>query len=93
MAASDIDILRFKRDMDQAIAVANREIIHPLIPKLRVIRFCRWLCRSRDYAVVIFKPHSRSPLKTTVMRLTIKKLTNFADTGKCMRKRVKRSTR
>ena len=34
MAASDIDILRFKRDMDQAIAVANREIIHPLIPKI-----------------------------------------------------------
>ena len=33
MAASDIDILRFKRDMDQAIAVANREIIHPLIPE------------------------------------------------------------
>ena len=32
MAVSDIDIQRFKRDLDQAIAVANREIIHPLIP-------------------------------------------------------------
>ncbi len=30
MAVSDIDILRFKRNMDQA--VANRKIIHPLIP-------------------------------------------------------------
>ena len=34
MAASDIDILRFKHNMDQAIALANREIIHPLIPKI-----------------------------------------------------------
>ena len=34
MAASDLDLLRFKRDMDQAIAVANREIIHPLIPDI-----------------------------------------------------------
>ena len=32
MAVSDIDIQRFKRDLDQATAVANREIIHPLIP-------------------------------------------------------------
>lgn len=34
MAASDIDILRFTRDMEQSIAVANREIIHPLIPDI-----------------------------------------------------------
>ena len=34
MAVSDIDLLRFKRDIEQAIAVANREIIHPLIPEI-----------------------------------------------------------
>ena len=34
MAASDIEILRFTRDMEQSIAVANREIIHPLIPDI-----------------------------------------------------------
>ena len=33
MAVSDIDLLRFKRDIYQAIAVTNREIIHPLIPE------------------------------------------------------------
>ena len=34
MAASDIDILRFKHNMDQVIALANREIIHPLLPDI-----------------------------------------------------------
>lgn len=34
MAANDIEILRFTRDMEQSIAVANREIIHPLIPEI-----------------------------------------------------------
>ena len=34
MAANDIEILRFTRTIEQAIAVANREIIHPLIPDI-----------------------------------------------------------
>ena len=55
MAASDIDILRFKHNMDRAIAVANREIIHPLIPDITRDLVLPLALSVARYAVVIFK--------------------------------------
>ncbi len=58
MAVSDIDLLRFKRDMDQAIAVANRAIIHPLIPEVNrdsVLLLALSVARLR---AVTFNPRS-----------------------------------
>ena len=89
MAVSDIDKQRFKRDLDQAIAVANREIIHPLIPDVNrdsVLPLA--LFSSPGCGAGIYKPLSISPRKTTAMRRIRMKSMNCAIIAKCTKRGV-----